>query len=108
MAVYSIRGIARSARRCGRGRVVTERIWIDVEDHGGYVGHELSKASMIHLLVIGRSTSRERADDVLGHPVDDPKAKQRTGSRRRALPDGQWLEVSGQLHEVTRTPRRGR
>jgi heme-degrading monooxygenase HmoA len=67
MAVYSIWESRFPPDASAEGRAVTERIWADMLNFGGYLGHELLQDldDPGHLLVVSRWASREHADQVL-------------------------------------------
>ena len=74
MTVYSIWESQFPPEASAQGQAATERIWQDMQDYEGYVGHELlhDLDDPGHLLVVSRWESREHADQALadyaGHP----------------------------------------
>jgi quinol monooxygenase YgiN len=87
MAVYSIWESQFPPEASAAGRAVTERIWQDMQDYEGYLGHELLQDldDPGHLLVVSRWESREHADEVLAEYAGHPNAVEanRLASRPR-------------------------
>lgn len=67
MPVYSVWESHFPSEAAREGREVTEKIWRDMTQFGGYLSHELIEDldDPGHLLVVSQWTSRQRADDVL-------------------------------------------
>jgi heme-degrading monooxygenase HmoA len=76
MGVYSIWESQFPPEAATKGREVTERIWVDMLDFDGYLGHELLQDldDPGHLLVVSRWDSRARADQALAQYRDNPNA----------------------------------
>jgi heme-degrading monooxygenase HmoA len=89
MAVYSIWESRFPPDAGAEGRAVTERIWRDMLNFEGYLGHELLQDldDPGHLLVVSRWASRACADQVLAEYADSPNAAEAnrlvTSPRRR-------------------------
>ncbi|MCW2908806.1 MAG: Antibiotic biosynthesis monooxygenase [Actinomycetia bacterium] len=76
MAIYSIWESYFPQEATRDGQEVTERIWEDMRDFEGYLGHELlaDLDDPGHLLVVSRWDSQERADQVLAEYAGHPNA----------------------------------
>lgn len=59
------------------GRALTEAIWRDMTEFGGYLTHELivDADDLGHLLVVSQWTTRQRADEVLREYAPHPNAR---------------------------------
>ena len=78
MAVYSIWESYFPPMAATEGRMVTERIWADMTEFGGYLGHELLQDldDPGHLLLVSRWSSQADADDALAEYAGHPNALQ--------------------------------
>ena len=89
MTVYAIWESHFPPEAVGEGREVTERIWEDMRNFEGYLGHELLQDldDPGHLVLVGRWVSRERADQVLVEYAHHQNAREANrladGARRR-------------------------
>lgn len=77
MPVYSVWESHFPLEAAQEGRAVTEKIWRDMTQFDGYLGHELIEDldEPGHLLVVSQWTTRERADDVLREYAAHPNAR---------------------------------
>jgi quinol monooxygenase YgiN len=69
MTVYSIWESRFGADAADEGAEVTKKIWADMPDFPGYVGHEVVRDldEPGHLLVLARWVSREAADAAMSY-----------------------------------------
>jgi quinol monooxygenase YgiN len=77
MPVYAVWESHFPPEEVQEGRAVTEAIWRDMPQFGGYLTHELIKDldDPGHLLVVSQWTSRERADESLRQYANHPNAQ---------------------------------
>jgi Antibiotic biosynthesis monooxygenase len=90
MAVYSIWESQFPPEARAAGRAVTERIWLDMQDYEGYLGHELLQDldDPGHLLVVSRWESREHADQVPAEYAGEEPPSAATGAARQPTRGG--------------------
>ena len=77
MSVYAVWESHFPPEEVQEGRAVTEAIWRNMPQFGGYLTHELIKDldDPGHLLVVSQWTSRERADESLRQYANHPNAQ---------------------------------
>jgi quinol monooxygenase YgiN len=77
MPVYAVWESHFPPEEVQEGRAVTDAIWRDMPQFGGYLTHELIEDldDPGHLLVVSQWTSRERADESLRLYANHPNAQ---------------------------------